>query len=131
MNPPPRRHARRGVVLFEVIMALTVFTLVAVSLVMALDATMDATSQRAQTEIALRGLENQMALVRNIRLVPGETDVPDDGTGVAYTVLVEPTQMKDQKNVPVPNIFRVTITAKWKDGAHDEDREVSELIYQP
>jgi type II secretory pathway component PulJ len=118
-------------VLFEVIIALSVFALVAMSLVMALDVSMDSAWRREKIEGALRGLENQMAQLHNMRLGPGENDLPDDGSGFTYSIAVEQAQFKDQKNVPLNGIYRVTVTAKWKDGSEDESRDLSELFYQP
>ena len=57
------RPARQGMVLFEVIMALFIFTLVAFSLVMALDSAFDAAKDRNEIDVAMRGLRNQMALL--------------------------------------------------------------------
>jgi len=118
-------------VLFEVVMALFVFTLVAFSLVIALDSAFDAANERNQIDVALRGLENQMTLLHSARVLPGETDVPDDGSGVLYHVSVEQEQLQDQKSQPVPNIYRATITAKWTSSGQAEERDASELIYQP
>jgi hypothetical protein len=125
------RRARRGMVLFEVVTALFIFTLVAFSLVMALDSTFDAAMDRNQVDAALRGLDNQMALLHAARLLPGEQDVPDDGSGILYHVSITQEQMKDQKNQPVPNMYRATITAIWKLRGDPQQRDVSELIYQP
>jgi hypothetical protein len=86
---------------------------------------------RAAHGMALRGLENQMALVHAARVLPGETDAPDDGSGVLYHVLIAQEQMQDQKNMPVPSMYRATITATWKSRGQDQERDVTELIYQP
>jgi len=125
------RAARRGMVLFEVVTALFIFTLVAFSLVMALDSAFDAATERNEVDVALRGLGNQMALLHGARVLPGETDLPDDGSGVRYHLSVEQEQMLDQKKQPVPNMYRASITAAWKSRGQVEEREVSELIYQP
>ena len=131
MSLPPSRRFCEGIVLFEVIIALSVFTLVAMSLVMALDVSMDASWRREKIEGALRGMENQMDQIHNTRLIHNENDLPDDGSGFTYSVITEPAQFKDQKNVPLAGIYRVTVTAKWKDGSEDESRDISELFYQP
>jgi hypothetical protein len=131
MSPPLYRRFREGMVLFEVIMALSVFALVAMALVMALDASMDAAWQREKIETALLGLENQMAQLHNTRLVPGENDLPDDGSGVAYSIKIELARINAQKNIPLNGIYRVTVTAKWKDGSDEESRDLSQLFYQP
>jgi predicted PurR-regulated permease PerM len=137
MNLPPphswfqRRRTRRGMVLLEVLTALVVFTLVAFSLIMALDAAFDAAEERNQVDKAIRGLDNQIELLHSARVLPGETDAPDDGTGISYHISVEQVQMNDQKGQPVPNMLRATISAKWTMHNKADERDVSELVYQP
>jgi len=118
-------------VLFEVVMALFIFTLVAFSLVMALDSAFDAALDRNEIDVAIRGLENQMALLHAARVLPGETDAPDDGSGILYHVSIAQEQMQDQKKQPLPNMLRATITATWKSRGQVQERDVTELIYQP
>jgi hypothetical protein len=118
-------------VLLEVVMALTIFALVAFSLVVALNSSFDAAEDRNQIDLALRGLSNQMALLHAARVLPGEQDAPDDGTGIAYHISIAQEQMQDQKKQPVPNMYRATITATWKWRGQDNERDVSELVYQP
>ena len=118
-------------VLIEVVTALFIFTMVAFALVMALDAAMDAAKRRNEIDAVMRGLANQLALVRATPVAPGTKDAPDDGSGIAYHVQIEPEQMKDQKGHGVPGIYRVTVTAAWKAGGQAEDRSISELIFQP
>lgn len=134
MKPPlihPRHRAQRGMVLMEVLAALTIFTLVAFSLVMALSAALDVAKERNEIDAATRGLENQRALLHVGHMLPTDKDLPDDGSGILYHLTIQPEQMQDQKKQPVIGMYRATITAKWKSGGRDEDRSVSELIYQP
>jgi hypothetical protein len=125
------RRPRRGMVLFEVVTALFVFTLIAFSLVMALDSTFDAAMDRNEIDVAIRGLQNQMALLHAGRVLPGDNDLPSDGSGIVYHLAVEQEQMQDQKKQPVPNMYRATITARWKSRGQVQERDVTELIYQP
>jgi type II secretory pathway component PulJ len=129
--PKLPRRSRQGMVLFEVVMALFIFTLVAFSLVMALDSAFDAAKERNEIDEATRGLKNQMELLHAARVVPGDNDLPDDGSGILYHLTVLQEQMQDQKNKPVANMYRTTITATWKSNGEAEERDVSELIYQP
>jgi hypothetical protein len=122
---------RQGMVLFEVVMALFIFTLVAFSLVLALNSAFDAAKDRNEVDVAIRGLANQMALLHAANVVPGDNDLPDDGSGIIYHLTVAPEQMQDQKNRPVANMYRATITATWKSEGQVEERDVSQLIYQP
>ena len=118
-------------VLLEVVIALTIFTVAAFSLVMALDSAFDAAADRNQIDAAIRGLDNQMELLHSARVLPGDNDLPDDGSGITYHLTVAQVQMQDQKNQPVPNMLRATITAHWQWRGQDEERDVTELIYQP
>ena len=117
-------------VLFEVVMALFIFTLVAFSLVMALDSAFDAAMDRNEIDVAIRGLENQMELLHSSRLQIGDNDLPDDNSGIVYHLVIASEQMQDQKKQPVPNMYSATITATWKSRGQEEERDVSELIYQ-
>ena len=118
-------------VLFEVVMALFIFTLVAFSLVMALDSAFDAAMDRNEIDVAIRGLANQMVLLHAARVVPGDNDLPDDGSGIVFHLAVAQEQMKDEKGQPVPNMLRATIMATWKSRGQPRERDVTELIYQP
>lgn len=118
-------------VLFEVIMALTIFAVVAFALVKALDSAFQAEKARNQIDLVVLGLNNQMALLHENRVLPGEQDLPDDGSGVTYHLAVAQEQMLDQKKQPVPNMYRATITATWTANGQPNERDVSELIYQP
>jgi hypothetical protein len=118
---PDAGRGRRGMVLLEVTF----------SLVLALTSAFDAEDKRNQIDLAVRGLNNQLALLHSARVLPGESDVPDDGTGIAYHISVAQEQMQDQKLQPVPNMYRVVITATWTLHNQPDERDVSALIYQP
>ena len=124
-------RSRRGMVLFEVIIALTIFTLVAFSLVMALNSAFEAAEDRDYSDQAVRGIQNQMALLNGAPVVPGDRDAPDDGSGIQYHISISVAQMQDQKMQPVPNILSAIITATWQAHGQSEQRSISELIYQP
>jgi type II secretory pathway pseudopilin PulG len=127
------RSARRGMVLFELIIALTVFTLVAFALVIALNSAFTVATERNQIDAATRGLENQIALLHAAQLVPQDKDLDDDGSGsgILYHLTILSEQAFDQKKQPLLGLYRVTITAKWTSNGQPYERQVSELVYQP
>ena len=118
-------------VLLEVIIALTIFAIVSLGLVMALNQSFGAAQSRNQADIAARGLRNQLVLLHAGPLAPGSRDLPDDGSGTRYRLEVDPAPMNDQRQQPLLGLYRATITAHWKDGNRDESQSVSELVYQP
>jgi hypothetical protein len=134
MNARPifvRRRSRRGMVLFELVIALTVFTLVAFALVIALNAALNAAMERNQIDTATRGLENQAALLHAAQIFPEDRDLDDDGSGILYHRTIQPEQVFDQKKQPLTGLYRVVITAKWTSDGQPYERHVSELVYQP
>jgi len=118
-------------VLFEVIIALGVFSLVAFALVIALHSAFNAAMDRNEIDTAMRGLSNQMTLLHSARVLPGDQDLPDDGSGLLYHVSIVQEQLQDQKKQPVQNTYQATITVTWKSNGETQQRTVSELIYQP
>lgn len=130
MNTAANRN-RRGMTLLEVMIALTVFAVAAFALIIALNSTFDVAADRTRVDAAIRGLDNQVALLHSGRISPGDQDMPDDGSGILYHVTVTQEQMKDQKNNQVPNMYRVTISAKWTAHNQPDERDFSELVYQP
>jgi hypothetical protein len=118
-------------VLFELMIALGIFVAVAFGLVLALDAAMTAGRERNEIAVVISGLSNQMALLHESPLSPCDKDIPGDEPNISYHLVIAPEQLRDQKGQPVLNIFRATITAKWKSGGQAEDRSLDELIYQP
>jgi len=120
-------------VLLEVLLALTIFAVVSLGLVMAISQSLDAAQDRNQVDLALRGMQNQLALLHGDPLVPGSRDLPGDGGagGTLYHLDVEAVPMMDQRKQPMLGIYRATITATWKSGHQAEKRSISQLVYQP
>jgi type II secretory pathway component PulJ len=118
-------------VLLEVMIALTIFAVVSLGLVLALNESFSAAQDRNAADVVARGLRNQLVLLRAAPLAPGVRDVPDDGNGTTYHLDIAPEPMLDQKKQPVLGLYRATINAQWKRDGHAEKQEISELLYQP
>jgi type II secretory pathway pseudopilin PulG len=117
--------------LLEVIIALTIFTMVALALVLALDASFRAARERNEVDVVVRGLENQLELLHAGQIVPVDEDLPDDGSGIAYHLLIDVEQIQDQKGQSLAGVYRATVSAKWKSDGQVQNRDISELLYQP
>jgi type II secretory pathway pseudopilin PulG len=126
-----REQRAGGMVLLEVVIALTIFAMVSLGLVIALDESFGAAKDRNVADQAARGLRNQLALLHGATLAPGERDLPDDGSGMSYSLAVAPEPMNDQKKQPVLGVYRATLIATWKRDGQVEKQEISELVYQP
>ncbi len=131
MKPPRPQKGRKGMVLFELLIALFLFVLVGFSLVMALDAGLKANRLRNHAALVTQGLNNHLALLHNAQIGPCDRDLADDGSGVNYHLMVQPDADKDQKGQTLANLYRATITAHWTSEGQAEARSVNEVIYQP
>jgi Tfp pilus assembly protein PilV len=125
------RRGARGMVLLEVIIALTIFSGVAFSLVMALDAATDAATDRNHIDAATLGLENQMAKISATRVAETQRELPDDKSGITYHLQIAPASLQDDQRKEFNGFFRITLQASWKVESRKETRELSQLVYQP
>jgi type II secretory pathway component PulJ len=128
MNP---RSSSRGMVLLEVIIALTIFAGVAFSLVMALDAATEAATDRNQVDAVTLGLQNQMAQISATRLATMQRDLPDDGSHIAYHLEIGPEPLRDDARKTFQGFYRITLRATWRADNRTEDRALTQLVYQP
>jgi prepilin-type N-terminal cleavage/methylation domain-containing protein len=125
------RAGPSGMVLLELIIALTIFAIISLGLVTALDRAFSVNDDRNAANEVVRGMQNQLVLLKGQPLVPGERDLPSDGGFISYHVAVAPEPALDQSKQPVLGLYRATITASWKNEKSPETRSVSTLIYQP
>ena len=131
MKPRFCHRARRGMVLLELIIALTIFAIASVGLVTALDRAFVVSADRERSDDATRGLRNQLALLRGEALMPGERDLPGDGGDIAYHLAVAPEPGLDGRKQPLTGLLRATLTARWTDGGSSESRTISTLFFRP
>jgi prepilin-type N-terminal cleavage/methylation domain-containing protein len=124
---------KQGFTLFEVLVALSLFTFVAFSMVELLQTCLDTELAIRKNEVVTQGLRNQLAQVLTSRLQPVETDLPSPDTKdkVKYHLSVSKEVLFNQDKVQLNAMYRVTITARWPDSNQTATRNVSQLIYQP
>ena len=125
--------AESGMVLLEVLMALTVFAVVSLGLVMALDQSLDAATDRNRADEATRGLRNQMELLQGSVLIPGSRELTGNvgPVGAVYRLEVQAVPLTDQRKQPLLGLYRATVTAEWQADHRVERRAISQMVYQP
>ena len=124
-------QSHRGIALLEVLLALTLFSLVALGLVRAFTQSMETASLSEHVAEATLGLQNQVDLTLARRLTPGEADLPSDGSGLIYHLLVQPTPATTQERTPLANVLQVDLSVRWMENRQEYNRDVSYLKYQP
>ncbi len=130
MNPHLASRPR-GMTLLEVILALALFTTAAVALVIALNsiglATIEARNLRA-VEQNLEGILDEES--KRPQIAELEKDIKPGADGVAYHVQVSQiNNLRNQAGVQLNNLFRVVVTAKWKEDGRPMSLEAETLRY--
>ena len=115
---------RRGYLLLEVVLALSIFMVAVVGLMRTLSAALDADfEQRRQTDIRIT-VENMLAEAKARKPKAGVETTEPDAFRIRYRREVAPTEIQLENGTRLNGLFRVTVQAM--DTARD-DRVLSEL----
>jgi prepilin-type N-terminal cleavage/methylation domain-containing protein len=124
------RAAHAGFVLWEMMLALMIFCVVAVSLTTALRQAIDTVillRDDAQTRHDFENLLNEAAVTK---LQPGKEDLIVGDGRIHYEREVVRLQPKTVHGELVPNLYDVTIRAIWQAGGQTRTSQVRFVIYQ-
>ena len=116
--------------LLEVMMAVLIFSLAAVSLAIALNESLDAFADiRRESEVRLQ-LQSAMAEATGQKLVLGKEKL-QLGTGtVVYSRDVSLLDWKNREKESVTNLYQITVRANWNEGSRRMEREATQYVYQ-
>lgn len=123
----------RGFVLLEIVLALGLFSLVAVSMTRALDQ-IAKTSKAVRTEgQVLRVMESVLAqVVHQPELKVGTIQFDAGGDGVEAEASIETTQLLTRNKVRLDHLFLIRVKAWIPDGrARLIEREMETYVYSP
>ena len=126
-----RRGAKAGFMLFEVLLAMAVFSFVVVGLANSLGQTADAMqSSNREGEIRL-ALTSRLAedQIQPIQLGIG-SDPSDDPT---LTIEHEwkALKMTNGNNLQLTDLYELSVRAKWKQTGQDRTQEAKIIVYHP
>ena len=129
-RPAPVRPTG-GFVLWEMMLALMIFCVVAVSLTTALRQAIDTVillRDDAQTRHDFENLMNEAAVSK---LEPGKEDLTVGDGRIRYEREVVRLQPKTLRGELIPNLFEITIRATWEAGGQTRHAQVKSVVYQP
>ncbi|MDF1815998.1 MAG: type II secretion system protein [Verrucomicrobiales bacterium] len=128
-----RANRQRGFVLLEIIISIALFSLVATSMVVALDR-LAKTSTMAQVESRIfRRMDSVMTEVcfrPGNRIKIGKTRLPADATGVSVEVLVKPADLVSIEGTALKHMYKVRIRGRLE-GSREPVRDLERLVYLP
>ena len=132
-----KRSTSSGMTLFEVILALALFTTAAVALVVTINSIGSAVLEARNMRAVQQGLESVMdEYSKTPQIVELDKELKPGPDGIAYRVKITlMDKLKNKEGQPVSNIFRVQVLAKWKEDNRTMDMETETLryagMYQP
>jgi type II secretory pathway pseudopilin PulG len=120
-----------GFILWEVMLALTIFCVVAVALTSALQQTVEASIiLRDESQVRLE-IQNLLDETSVMKLTPGKSEVQIGDGRVRYEREVRTVQAKTAKGELLPSLYEIKVQASWKSSGRDRVDSAALIVYQP
>ena len=121
----------RGFVLWEIMLALTIFCVVAVALTTAVHQTVDASILlRDESQVRLE-IQNLLTETSVLKLTPGKSDVQVGDGRVRYEREIRAVQAKTAAGVVLPNLYEIIVRASWKASGQNRSDHAEVIVYRP
>jgi len=128
----------RGYILMEVMLAAGVFAIAGIALALAIN-NISKTYLEARKLSAIRmGLQSRINEAQIKPVTPGKESEEKAEQGVTYEKEVAPIELMRTNRVqgattkvPMSGYYRVTISAKWKEGNTDQVETAEVYVFQP
>ena len=122
---------QRAFVLWEMMLALMIVSVVAVSLTTALHQTIDsATFLRDESQVR-HDLENILAESAVSKLKPGKDDLHVGDGRIQYEREVTRLQPRTERGELLSNLLQVTVRAAWQSQGKSRSSRAQVVVYQP
>ena len=121
----------RGFVLWEIMLALMIFCLVAVALTTALYQTVDASILlRDESQVRLE-MQNLLIETAAQKIKPGKSEVQVGDGRVHYERDVRAVQAKTAAGVVLPDLYEISVHASWRASGQDRSNHAEVIVYRP
>ena len=122
---------RSGYILFELVIALTIFALAVLGLAKSLNQALETANLLKRDQIIRIGMRNFLEEIRRKPLTEMSTSQMDTTYGVTYTSSTEPVTLRTTSGGTLSDIYTLTIKATSSfDGVPQEDT-LNVYVYKP
>jgi type II secretory pathway pseudopilin PulG len=128
---PPLRGKADGFVLWEMLLALAIFSLGAIALTTAMQRSVDTVILIHDESEVRQDLESILAEASAIKLQAGKTAIFMGDHRIQYEREVISLPAKNSKGQVVPNLWQVTVRATWTARNRVRTGEAQEVLFQP
>jgi hypothetical protein len=122
---------RRAFILVEVMMAIMVFSMVAVGLARALGMAADSVHRSSRERQVRLGLESRLAEAQVLPVVMGVQAENPDPSGIVYETEWESIQPVNEEQTVLPGLYQLTVRAKWIDRTVPDSETATVAVYRP
>jgi prepilin-type N-terminal cleavage/methylation domain-containing protein len=121
----------RGFVLWEIMLALTIFCVVAVALTSAVHQIVDTSILlRDESQVRLE-LQNLLTESATTQIKPGKSEVQVGDGRVHYEKVIRVVQAKTATGVVLPNLYEITLQGSWKASGQERSAHAALIVYRP
>ena len=126
-----QRPVSRGYILFELVLALTIFAIAVLGLAKSLNQALETANLLKRDQIIRIGMRNVFEELRNKPLAKMSTTIADTTYGITYTTSTEALSLKTTSGGVLSDMYKLTIHATSSfDGVPQEDT-LDVYVYKP
>jgi CHASE3 domain sensor protein len=125
------RNVQAGFVLWEILLALSIFCIVGLSLTTALQQGAETARLLRQDSKVRHDLESILAETSTTKLAAGRSEVPLGDQRVRYERQIAPVVAKNSKGQPLDHLWRITVRATWQETNQSRSSQAELTVYQP
>ena len=128
-----KAHSSDGFTLFEVLIALMIFSMAVIALVGAINGVGNASVEARRNREIVAKLESLLTEITRMPVKPGTGDSSLEKTvsenGVAYHITKSKAVLSTQDDQALKDMYSVKGTARWNDGGRPEEIAAETLVY--
>jgi type II secretory pathway pseudopilin PulG len=127
------KRRARAFALYEVLLGLAIFSVGVLVLGRSVQNCLNASTLSSEQERVRQILSNRMAEIQAAPVVPDESKRTIIDTGYGEVTLIqrsEPAGLKDENDLEMSAIKRVTLTVEWRRGGQAQSKKIEFYVYR-
>ncbi len=125
------RRSSNGFVLWEIMLALTIFAVVAVALTTALQQTVETSILlRDESQVRLE-MQNLLAEATSVKVKLGKSEIQTGDGRVRYEREIRAVEAKTARGEVLRDLYEIVVKASWKSSGRDRSDSAALVVYQP
>ena len=132
-SPTPKRSSpiRRGYILFELVIALTIFSIAVLGLARSLANTLEVANILNRDQRLRVGMRSFIEEIRLKPLAEMSTTFTDTASGITYTSAMDPVSLETSAGNALPDMYNLQVTATYDYAGEQRTDDVSVYVYKP